>query len=348
MTIESPKQFGFRSLFLCLLCLLTITGALGCGDHELTNEELISQLLSPDREERLKATVAIGSRGEKSAVAHEYLVDALNNDQSFLVRQHAARAIAWVAPQSEVSVNALISALSDSHWAVRRAAAEALGDIGPFARKAVPTLITTMNEFWMARAAVDTVQWFVRPDALEQFQIPSETFLKNIWSLSLTIVDALGRIGPDSASAIPALIPFIHYPDTDGQTRTTVALGKIGIRALTARKDIEPLLNSPEVNVRRAAALTLGQINARESIPLLTKLLEDKSSEMRKVAASALRTINTPASLDPLKQRVKSLIPLLQEKNWDVRRDAATALEELDTAEAKEALKTHRRFFPNT
>jgi len=355
MTIRYSRQFETRypdSKDLIIryftIMMIFLLGALSCGPRELSNEELISNLLSTNRDERLKAAIAIGARGPRAAAAEKFLITALANDEHYLVRQHSARALAWVNRQSVTGLAALIGALADSQLPVRRAAAEALGEMGPFASSATAVLVTTLSEYWLAERAIQFLTPVMTEAAREQFQLSADKMLASLWALQLTIVDSLGKIGLDSPAVIDSIARVLNAPDVEGQERSLQALGKFGPKALPVRKQIEQRLNSSERSVRRNAAETLGKLQARESVPLLAKLLEDPNKDTRIAAAKALRTINTPAALEPLNTRAKLFIPQLQDRSWETRRDAADALEELDTTTAREALKNHRRFFPNS
>lgn len=107
-------------------------------------------------------------------------------------------------------------------------------------------------------------------------------------------LDALGEMGTNALSAIPAIIPLLSDPDELLRWQTARTLGRLRLRcdivvpALVARlESYDPSL------VDAAAAEALGEFGAEAScaIPALTNALTNPDPEMRRVARSALQRI---------------------------------------------------------
>ena len=67
--------------------------------------------------------------------------------------------------------------------------------------------------------------------------------------------DALGKIGPPAAEAVPALAAALHDPDEDVRRSAADALGKIGPAAAEAVPALAAALHDPDRDVRRLTAL---------------------------------------------------------------------------------------------
>ena len=135
---------------------------------------------------------------------------------------------------------------------------------------------------------------------------------------------ALGRIGPDAKTAIPALIKL--FKDEDGEVRwaASSALGQIGPAAISPLME---LLSDKIKEVRRAAALAFCYIGpaAKFAVPALTKSLKDNDAAVRCSAARALGNIGPEATM-----AIPALIELLKDKNTRVRQTAFEALQEIN------------------
>lgn len=73
---------------------------------------------------------------------------------------------------------------------------------------------------------------------------------------------AVGTIGPDASSAVPALIALLAYPDEGSRHSACIGLTGIGSRARAALPELRKALSDPSTHVRRFAQEA---INAIES-----------------------------------------------------------------------------------
>ena len=72
----------------------------------------------------------------------------------------------------------------------------------------------------------------------------------------------MGKIGPDSASAIPAIVDYLKRGNEE-ETRTAVtALGMIGPKAKATVSLLEGLLSDPDPETREEVLRALKKINS--------------------------------------------------------------------------------------
>jgi HEAT repeat protein len=163
-------------------------------------------------------------------------------------------------------------------------------------------------------------------------------------------VEALGVLGTQARSALPALVPALKDHDVhvrvaatealisagpaavplltgalwseDDGTRfsAVLALGQIGGPARSATPSLLKRLEDDGI-IRLRAAETLGLIGAHDAIPFLTPMLKDPAADARTAAAAALIRLGADANLV-----IPVLVDLLQEKDPGDRRVAVEQL----------------------
>jgi HEAT repeat protein len=108
-------------------------------------------------------------------------------------------------------------------------------------------------------------------------------------------LDALGKIGPDAAEAVPTLVAALNDPEDNVRQSAAEALGMIGPNAAPAVPALVAALNDPEDNVRQSAASALGKIgpNAAPAVATLVAALNDPDGKVALSAASALGKIGS-------------------------------------------------------
>jgi hypothetical protein len=136
--------------------------------------EVAKMLDDSDADVRAAAAWALSQMGPAGAVGVPFLTRSMA-DPSPLVRSLSAVALRSMGPKAVSAVPALIHALSDAEPTVRSPAADALGHIGPAAKAAIGALSDRLS-------VESEVVYVLRSDAT-----------------------ALGDIGPDAVSALPAL-----------------------------------------------------------------------------------------------------------------------------------------------
>jgi hypothetical protein len=144
------------------------------GDAASATGDVVEALKDPDARVRSAAGWALSQIGAGGATAVPALAASLS-DPNPLVRSISAVALREMGDRALSAVQALAKALSDSVPYVRAPAADAIAKIGPPAKAAVQPLI-------------------------DRLTVPGE----EVYVLR-SVTRALGRIGPDAASALPVL-----------------------------------------------------------------------------------------------------------------------------------------------
>ena len=253
-------------------------------------------------------------------------------------------------------VPGLLAIVEDTQapWFSRRQAAITLGRIGEPAAEAVPVLIRLLDERGET-ADESTELWALK--ALARFGPVAESAAPMLVEIlndesedefpRIAAIETLGRIGPQRAEVLPALIGVIrlvlqseveeHSPELQRAVAAVEMLELFGGNAASAVPVLIQAARSKSMLLRRSAAHTLGMIGpaADPAIPTLVDLLLfDESEEVRDLAARALGRIGS-ASEPPLVQ-------LLSDQDIGVRVRAAQAFGEMTAVEpaSQEALQS--------
>ncbi len=223
----------------------------------------------------------------KGRTLKEWIKDLQGSDKDNAVA--AAKAIGNIGLKAKAALPALIEALRYEDYSVRAAVEEAFGQIG---EPAVPALIEELKgKNKTARAAA---------------------------------ASALGHIGSDAAAAIPVLAKAVEDEDYAVSHNAAEALGKIGEAGIPA---LLRGLNHDELEVQKhcARGLELMGRNGRKAIPSVQRLLKDKDSTRRKLAAEILGQIAKGARADLMAEVVPALTECLKDPVQDVRFAAAVS-----------------------
>ena len=118
---------------------------------------------------------------------------------------------------------------------------------------------------------------------------------------------ALGNIGPEARTTVPALIELFKDKEESVRGAAARALGGIGANAASAAPALTELLNDKNEEVQHAVAVALGNIGpeAKIAIPAITEwLAKYKNGSVPWTAAEALRRIG-PAAIPTLTELLK-------------------------------------------
>jgi len=198
------------------------------------------------------------------------LVERLEKDQDPGVRSAAAQALGLTRTDRKEVMIALAQGMFDGDATVRQVSAQALTWQGPAPVEALPTLIRALKM---------------------DGRVPQNA------------ATALGRMGPEAAPAVPALMEVIGNW-TDGYFVEAVrALGQIGPAAKPAVPAIIEVLRgsqrgpSPKMSKAGAAAAEgLGSIGDTDAIPALAAVVrQGKVDSTRRKAAESLLKLGPPA-----------------------------------------------------
>ena len=105
---------------------------------------------------------------------------------------------------------------------------------------------------------------------------------------------ALGVLGPNARSAVPALLDRLHDREPYIAMEAATALSRIGEGSIPG---LIKALSQKDSVVRRAAAYALGELgaSAEQAIPSLIERLEDVDPQVRSSSAYSLARIGYPA-----------------------------------------------------
>ncbi|MCE2473543.1 MAG: HEAT repeat domain-containing protein [Anaerolineae bacterium] len=111
---------------------------------------------------------------------------------------------------------------------------------------------------------------------------------------------ALGQIGDEAESAVPALLEALRDNDMFLRAGITGALIQIGYPAVPG---LTRALFDPSNAVKRAACKALGKIASERAVQALIFSLNDRNAGVRKFAREALTRIDSPAARAALRDR---------------------------------------------
>lgn len=137
---------------------------------------------------------------------------------------------------------------------------------------------------------------------------------------------AIGKMGDDAGPAVSKLMRALRDPDPGVSDAAAFALGEIGAPAREAVPLLTVLLNDRDADpkVRRSAAYALGSLKANggDAVTALARALDDPQPAIRQNAAWALGRLTLPTP----KPIVQALEVKLADGDAVVRRDVAAAL----------------------
>jgi HEAT repeat protein len=199
------------------------------------------------------------------------------------------------------AVDELNSALADSSAEVRAHAAWALGQIGEAAKPAAPALAKAVvdPDGKVRRAALKALR-AIKPDRNITLPIISHALADADHSVR---VHALHSIADMGEAAMPALLKALDHPE--GKYWAILVLGEMGPQAKDAVPGLTKLLDDKSPQVRREAVMALGAIgkDAQSAVPAIVKLLNDEAHQVQIGAGFAVGMLGPAA---------KSAIPTLQ------------------------------------
>ncbi len=195
-----------------------------------------------DPEVRWRAAHALGAIGTEAPQTVGPLATMMVEDPEPRPRAEAALALSKMAPAARAAVPELALALEDDADPVRMNAALALSQLGTEARPAIPALIRAVQDerndhnlggflisiqgvaiLALGRASAGTAEGL--PTLIAALETAPSLGLK------LTVVRALGEVGPPAREAVPRLLPLLEDDSEDMRQFVKAALGKIGWKA---------------------------------------------------------------------------------------------------------------------
>ncbi|WP_145262475.1 HEAT repeat domain-containing protein [Calycomorphotria hydatis] len=312
-------------LFIALLAILsTLHAEAGAMP---TVSELIGQLESGSKQERIQAASALGSLGSFAAEAVPALSTAVSSDDLELSHE-AALALGNIGAKASSALPELSEQLKSDSPILQYGAIVAMGKIGDasvageleqllnsdnaFLRVAAAQALATMGvEGSKAKvidvlvAAVDSDQPVIRGDAIEGLQ-------------------KLGK------SALPALRKSLSMHSPSGQIHAMEALALMGKDARPAANQIAKLATTGEERVRAVAVRALAAVGGPKQLPVIAKLASDSSPLVRQNVAIALGNFKQAGS-----KNWDAVESLLEDDNESVRLAAVSMVGNLGPAAGK-------------
>lgn len=221
------------------------------------------------------------------------------------VRCFAAELLGKVGAGAEAAGSSLIAALQDPDAHVRSVASAAVPKAGVPVDVAVPALLELLRQERnpVHVRALSEYREAAKPGLplLEEILANSQLDSETRWNAAR----AIGKVGPQAASAVPALLVALQDPAATIREHAAEALGDIGPPAAEAVQGLASVLDDPAPRVRRDAVRSLGQIGqpARTIVAQIQTLLKDKEDIVRNAARDTLQAI-APETL-PAKSEAK-------------------------------------------
>jgi HEAT repeat protein len=140
--------------------------------------------------------------------------------------------------------------------------------------------------------------------------------------------EELKKLTECSSDTVPQLRKELDTPDWRVKVIAAYALGLLGTEAQSTIPALSGLIEDNNPDVRFAAAQALGKIGSEAVVPTLMQALQDHDENVRVSAVTALQQIG-----DLAKSAKPSLIHALWDGNWYVRSRAADTISKLGLEE---------------
>ena len=318
--LKKLAESGAREVKGPALVALAVAGA---------RPELVLPLAETALSDRLPAmrqsgAAALASLGARAQPALATLINGLK-DKDVTVAADCARALGSFGGVASPAVEPLIVAASRSEPAVQEAAVKAIGKLGEVAKAAVPTLAkllpTTQPPLQGAVALALGAMGASARDALPEL---GKSLNSPDAGTRVAALTAFVRIESDTGRKVEMLKHALDDPAQPVRVAAIEELGKLGRAAEPAAEKLYELTeNSTE---REQALEVLGGMAIR-SVPLLVRALGNAHPYVRQYAAERLGQLGKDA-----KDAVPDLRKLLEDKEDFVKRSARASLREIERA----------------
>lgn len=260
--------------------------------------------------------------------ATEHLIGRLK-DKDALVRVVAARALASLPPDPEITLPIFEKEMKGADSATLQHALDALALLGP---PAVPSLVDILEKHKELRVEAAYTLGQMGPKAAAATSALAKLITDENLQVATEAIVALGKIGPAAKDAVSALCAALEGGGEKNSHAIVFALGNMGPAASSAAPLLLEAMQSSDKSLAGIAARSFVEIQpassrsqaAAKAVPVLASCLADPLPETRKAAAESL------AALGPL---ARSARPALEKATADplkaVREAAATALKSI-------------------
>jgi HEAT repeat protein len=269
---------------------------------------LMTMLTNPLPDRRGMAAVALGEFGPDARPALTGLVQLLD-DPDLEARRMAARTIELIGP---------------SGWA-----ASGSVDVGPGAATVIPKLIAMTKGDELTADWGITALSVMGPEAAP---VLTEIYRTADGRPRLVAARALMKMGPEAGEAVPTLMADLRGTNIGRMALSAEIVGHLADKGKVALPELEKLLDHQNVYVRVRAAGAIWKLDERTNavLPVLLAALQDESihrASGRRFAAEALGEMGTAA-----KEAVPLLQAMLNDRQSALSEAAAAALRKIANA----------------
>jgi HEAT repeat protein len=331
-------------------------------------------ITEPVEKVQLAALDALATNPEAQKAAAQWFIPLLY-DRNEAVRNKIFQALESMNALPADAKPQLLAGLKDADNQVRSRTAEALGSLGTSATDTIPALIQALQDDNDQVRSKATEALGKMPPTAESIAALQRTLRDKDNEVRATAAVALGAFGTPALAALPDLLEMVEHTNAHVRGNALEALAKIWAteeQNCDGRcfKVLQKGINDEDVTVREQVIPWLVGCLQKQAEPLLTNALEDEASQVRAVAAKALRALdkleahtnrelaerlsddNDVVQLaaagtlaekgHPTPEVITGLIKLLQDTNPDVQVQGALTLSKFgeDAHAAGEALLT--------
>ncbi|MCS7306081.1 MAG: HEAT repeat domain-containing protein [Thermoguttaceae bacterium] len=235
---------------------------------------LLPALESKKSNVRAGAAYILSQLGGQAKAALRPLANLLE-DPHPRVRWYALEALAGLGPAAAEALEKLTPLLEHPDRLTRRRALLVLARIGPKAKMLLPQVqklakedpdmsVRQMAELAVRQLNLEALADQAAQDASEELQPLIERLRGGNPYEAVAAAQALAKLGPKAAEALPVLALALYHPDKWVREAAVRALGAIGPQARTYRDPLVAATLDVEPEVRQAAQEVLDQIDGRK------------------------------------------------------------------------------------
>jgi HEAT repeat protein len=276
-------------------------------------------LRNPGREASLICEV-LAAMGEKALPAVPALLEALRGDGFVLIE--AAKALWKIDGRIAESLPALEKAFEDNPESV----CDAVCEIGPAAAPLIPKLLEALKsqDYWDLEWAAADALGHIASDDPAVLSVLASALGHPSPLVRSSAARALARTG---TPALPVLLRILGNPDDDRAEWAADTLGRMGNHGAPAADTLRKHLRSNHSGLATWSAIALAKVaGAPEVVPILSKLLCNDRSDLRREAAYGLKAIGPAAQA-----ALPAIRSALEDEDDEVRAAVQEALDAISS-----------------
>ena len=201
------------------------------ASYEFIKQKII-ELREGDLQKRIATVQILGSLSSNANFAIAEMINILKNDENHELRMQVIRALERIGGQANLTVPALIEALSDKDWQIRWSAAGALESFGKKAAMAVPELVILLrdDEKFVRNAALSTLGKMGSISVLAMMNEVERplSYSENQLEIKIMCIRSLGALGARAVIAVPLLIKQAQSDNPVIRRDALYALRRVG------------------------------------------------------------------------------------------------------------------------